>query len=74
MSLKKLKLVLNVLMADVKKVNRLSKQKSVMTIQDNPHEAAAASTGSIKAENLNDAILIDGVELLSLLTQLKLIE
>ncbi len=59
------------------KINRLSRQKSIMTlIESNPLEAGTAGPEALnlRIENLSDATPIRSEELSSLLVQLKATE
>ncbi len=58
------------------KINRLSRQKSVMSIESNPLEAGTpgAEALNLKVENLTDATPLGSDELSNLLVQLKATE
>ena len=55
------------------KINRLSRQKSIMVVESNPLESGEASLlpQTMKVENLNHATLIGGEEFKSILAKLE---
>jgi hypothetical protein len=56
------------------KIQRLSRQKSIMQIQSNPLESGSVQATQLKVENLTDAVLIGGPDFDKFLKDLQNME